>query len=60
MDDSEVRCRACLHLWRWHHRPRRPDQPGDCSRCECRVWMQPAGGIDPRDEARERYAPIPA
>jgi DNA-binding XRE family transcriptional regulator len=49
--EDEPRCRSCLHLWRWHHR--RDDTPGDCSRCACTIWMQPAGGIDPRDEARE-------
>jgi len=39
---NEPRCRHCLHLWRWHHRPGRADLPTACSRCACRVWGQPA------------------
>jgi hypothetical protein len=52
--DEDVRCRYCLHVARWHHKPGRPDLPGDCSKCECRIWGQPPGG-DPRYTTRVTY-----
>jgi len=52
---SDIRCRYCLHAYRWHHAPRRPEMLPDARGAAARHGASARPELTPATKGRRRH-----